>query len=115
MYLLFPSSYAGAVFGLPLSAWLVSYVNWSAPFYIYGIAGVVWSIFWFSLTFERPAFHPTISAKEKQHIETSIGQVSQTQPTVLFFLKKKDLNIFSLKLSTIPWRAILTSRVKIFF
>jgi len=79
------SSYAGAVFGLPISAWLVSYTHWSAPFYIYGIAGVLWSIFWFSLTFERPAFHPTISAKEKEHIETSIGQVSQTQPTVCFF------------------------------
>uniref|UniRef100_A0A915MWE0 Major facilitator superfamily (MFS) profile domain-containing protein n=1 Tax=Meloidogyne javanica TaxID=6303 RepID=A0A915MWE0_MELJA len=90
----FTGSYAGAVFGLPISAWLVSYTHWSAPFYIYGIAGVLWSIFWFSLTFERPAFHPTISAKEKEHIETSIGQVSQTQPT----------------LSTIPWRAILTSR-----
>uniref|UniRef100_A0A915P999 Major facilitator superfamily (MFS) profile domain-containing protein n=1 Tax=Meloidogyne floridensis TaxID=298350 RepID=A0A915P999_9BILA len=90
----FTGSYAGAVFGLPISAWLVSYTHWSAPFYIYGIAGVLWSIFWFSLTFERPAFHPTISAKEKEHIETSIGQVSQTQPT----------------LTTIPWRAILTSR-----
>ncbi|KAL7078730.1 hypothetical protein ACQ4LE_002392 [Meloidogyne hapla] len=90
----FTGSYAGAVFGLPISAWLVSYTHWSAPFYIYGIAGVLWSIFWFSLTFERPAFHPTISAKEKEHIEASIGQVSQTQPT----------------LSTIPWRAILTSR-----
>lgn len=32
----FAGSYAGAVFGLPLSAMLVSYINWSAPFYIYG-------------------------------------------------------------------------------
>jgi hypothetical protein len=76
------SSYAGAVFGLPLSAWLVSYVHWSTPFYIYGIAGVVWAIFWFSMTFEKPAFHPTISAQEKHYIEQSIGNVSQSHPTV---------------------------------
>ena len=32
----FAGSYAGAVFGLPLSAWLVAYVGWSTPFYFYG-------------------------------------------------------------------------------
>lgn len=32
----FAGSYAGAVLGLPLSAWLVSYVSWSMPFYFYG-------------------------------------------------------------------------------
>lgn len=78
----FFSSYAGAVFGLPLSAWLVSYVHWSMPFYIYGIAGVLWSLFWFSMTFEKPAFHPTISVQEKQYIESQLGPVSHTHPTV---------------------------------
>ena len=33
----FTGSYAGAVFGLPLSAWLVSYAHWSMPFYFYGL------------------------------------------------------------------------------
>uniref|UniRef100_A0A914HVT9 Major facilitator superfamily (MFS) profile domain-containing protein n=1 Tax=Globodera rostochiensis TaxID=31243 RepID=A0A914HVT9_GLORO len=90
----FTGSYAGAVFGLPLSAWLVSYVHWSMPFYIYGIAGVIWTFFWFSMTFEKPAFHPTITVQEKQYIEAQIGPVNQTHPT--FF--------------TIPWRAILSSK-----
>ncbi|KAI1721070.1 major facilitator superfamily domain-containing protein [Ditylenchus destructor] len=90
----FTGSYAGAVFGLPLSAWLVSYVSWAAPFYIYGVAGVIWSVFWFSLTFEKPAFHPTITKEEKCYIEDQIGNVSQTHPTF----------------STIPWKAILTSK-----
>uniref|UniRef100_A0A183BYY3 MFS domain-containing protein n=1 Tax=Globodera pallida TaxID=36090 RepID=A0A183BYY3_GLOPA len=83
----FTGSYAGAVFGLPLSAW-------SMPFYIYGIAGVIWTFFWFSMTFEKPAFHPTITVQEKQYIEAQIGPVNQTHPT--FF--------------TIPWRAILSSK-----
>uniref|UniRef100_A0A0N4VK47 MFS domain-containing protein n=1 Tax=Enterobius vermicularis TaxID=51028 RepID=A0A0N4VK47_ENTVE len=90
----FTGSYAGAVLGLPISAFLVSYIGWSMPFYAYGIAGVVWAIFWFSLTFESPAFHPTISPAEKKYIEEKIGIVSTTNPT----------------LSTIPWKAIMTSK-----
>uniref|UniRef100_A0A0N5B0U0 MFS domain-containing protein n=1 Tax=Syphacia muris TaxID=451379 RepID=A0A0N5B0U0_9BILA len=90
----FTGSYAGAVLGLPVSAFLVSYISWSMPFYAYGIAGVIWSVFWFSLTFESPAFHPTISQAEKKYIEEKIGIVSTSNPT----------------LSTIPWKAIVTSK-----
>ena len=32
----FTGSYAGAVVGLPLSAWLVKVGGWSSPFYLYG-------------------------------------------------------------------------------
>lgn len=90
----FTGSYAGAVLGLPVSAFLVSYISWSMPFYAYGIAGVIWAVFWFSLTFESPAFHPTISPAEKKYIEEKIGIVSTTNPT----------------LSSIPWKAIITSK-----
>ncbi|XGW15818.1 hypothetical protein V3C99_001342 [Haemonchus contortus] len=90
----FTGSYAGAVLGLPVSAFLVSYVGWSAPFYLYGIAGVIWSVFWFSLTFEKPAYHPTITQEEKKFIEDAIGHVSATHPTF----------------HSIPWKAIVTSK-----
>ncbi|RCN44951.1 hypothetical protein ANCCAN_09055 [Ancylostoma caninum] len=90
----FTGSYAGAVLGLPVSAWLVSYVSWSAPFYLYGVAGSIWAVFWFALTFEKPAFHPTISQEEKKYIEDAIGHVSASHPT----------------LHSIPWKAILTSK-----
>ncbi|PIO63340.1 hypothetical protein TELCIR_15059 [Teladorsagia circumcincta] len=90
----FTGSYAGAVLGLPVSAFLVSYVGWSAPFYLYGFAGVVWSVFWFSLTFEKPAFHPTITQDEKKYIEDAIGHVSATHPSF----------------HNIPWKAIVTSK-----
>uniref|UniRef100_A0A0K0DTI7 MFS domain-containing protein n=2 Tax=Strongyloides stercoralis TaxID=6248 RepID=A0A0K0DTI7_STRER len=90
----FTGSYAGAVLGLPVSAFLVSYVDWSTPFYVYGIAGVIWAIFWFTMTFEEPAFHPTITEEEKNLIINAIGPVSHTHPTF----------------STIPWKAILTSK-----
>ncbi|VDK72823.1 unnamed protein product [Litomosoides sigmodontis] len=90
----FTGSYAGAVIGLPASAWLVSYIHWSAPFYVYGFAGIIWAVFWFALTFESPTFHPTISMEEKKYILETIGPVSTTHPTLL----------------SIPWKAILQSR-----
>uniref|UniRef100_A0AC35UDZ1 MFS domain-containing protein n=1 Tax=Rhabditophanes sp. KR3021 TaxID=114890 RepID=A0AC35UDZ1_9BILA len=90
----FTGSYAGAVLGLPVSAFLVSYVNWSTPFYVYGVAGIIWAIFWFSMTFEEPVFHPTITQEEKKHIIDAIGPISHVHPTV----------------RNIPWKAILTSK-----
>jgi ACS family sodium-dependent inorganic phosphate cotransporter-like MFS transporter 6/7/8 len=59
-----------------------------------GFVGLIWAILWFSLTFEKPAYHPTISQEEKNYIEEKIGHVSHTVPTI----------------SNIPWRAILTSK-----
>ncbi|PAV87585.1 hypothetical protein WR25_04805 [Diploscapter pachys] len=90
----FTGSYAGAVLGLPLSAFLVSYVSWGSPFYLYGFCGMIWTILWFSLSFEKPACHPTISQEEKKFIEDAIGHVSSSHPT----------------LKSIPWKAILTSK-----
>ncbi|KAK6050696.1 transporter, major facilitator family protein, partial [Cooperia oncophora] len=85
----FTGSYAGAVLGLPSLTW-----DGVPPFYLYGFAGVVWSVFWFSLTFEKPAFHPTISQDEKKYIEDAIGHVSASHPTI----------------RSIPWKAIVTSK-----
>ncbi|CAJ0581211.1 unnamed protein product, partial [Mesorhabditis spiculigera] len=90
----FTGSYAGAVLGLPVSAFLVAYVSWAAPFYLYGVLGVLWTILWFAMTFEKPANHPTISLEEKKYIEEAIGHVSYTHPT----------------LASIPWKAMLTSK-----
>ncbi|CAJ0941076.1 unnamed protein product, partial [Mesorhabditis belari] len=90
----FTGSYAGAVLGIPVSAFLVAYVNWSAPFYLYGVVGCIWTIFWFALTFEKPANHPTISLEERKYIEESLGHVSYKMPT----------------LASIPWKAMLTSK-----
>ncbi|VDK48358.1 unnamed protein product [Gongylonema pulchrum] len=50
-----------------------------------GIAGVIWAIFWFALTFESPTFHPTISPEEKKYILDAIGPVSTTHPTIRRF------------------------------
>ncbi|XP_071280405.1 vesicular glutamate transporter 3 isoform X2 [Agelaius tricolor] len=70
----FCGSYAGAVVAMPLAGVLVQYIGWSSVFYIYGMFGIVWYVFWLLHAYESPAVHPTITSEEKIYIETSIGE-----------------------------------------
>ncbi|XP_023573300.1 vesicular glutamate transporter 3 [Octodon degus] len=70
----FCGSYAGAVVAMPLAGVLVQYIGWPSVFYIYGMFGIVWYMFWLLQAYECPAAHPTISNEEKTYIETSIGE-----------------------------------------
>ncbi|XP_069048885.1 vesicular glutamate transporter 3 [Lepisosteus oculatus] len=91
----FCGSYAGAVIAMPLAGVLVQYVGWSSVFYVYGVFGLVWYIFWLLLAYESPAVHPTITEEEKTYIETTIGE---------------GMNLLSAteKFKT-PWRRFFTS------
>lgn len=86
-------SYAGAVLGMPLSAWLTQGIGWPAPFYFYGVVGLIWFVFWYWLAFEKPATHPTITAREQFYIEQSLGKQLLKQPTF----------------ASTPWLAFATS------
>ncbi|KAM8977837.1 vesicular glutamate transporter 3 isoform X2 [Sarcophilus harrisii] len=70
----FCGSYAGAVVAMPLAGVLVQYIGWSSVFYIYGMFGIIWYMFWLLHAYECPASHPTISEEERTYIETSIGE-----------------------------------------
>ncbi|XP_078005529.1 vesicular glutamate transporter 3 isoform X3 [Phascolarctos cinereus] len=70
----FCGSYAGAVVAMPLAGVLVQYIGWSSVFYIYGMFGMIWYMFWLLHAYECPASHPTISEEERTYIETSIGE-----------------------------------------
>ncbi|KAM4838316.1 vesicular glutamate transporter 3 isoform X2 [Urocitellus parryii] len=70
----FCGSYAGAVVAMPLAGVLVQYIGWASVFYIYGMLGIIWYMFWLLQAYECPAAHPTISNEEKTYIETSIGE-----------------------------------------
>ncbi|XP_066445942.1 vesicular glutamate transporter 3 isoform X2 [Eleutherodactylus coqui] len=72
----FCGSYAGAVIAMPLAGILVQYIGWSSVFYIYGMFGMIWYVFWLLHATESPAAHPSISAEERSYIETSIGESS---------------------------------------
>ncbi|KAK0416489.1 hypothetical protein QR680_012519 [Steinernema hermaphroditum] len=86
-------SYLGVMVGMPLSAYLVSYVNWHAPFYAYGVMGIVWAAWWLRISAPSPAAHRHIGDEERKNIMQQVGPVSTGEMT----------------LSTVPWRKILTS------
>jgi ACS family sodium-dependent inorganic phosphate cotransporter len=46
--LLASSIYAGTVFALPVTGWLVQSYGWPVPFYLFGAVGLLWAIAWFS-------------------------------------------------------------------
>ncbi|KAG6455048.1 vesicular glutamate transporter 1 [Manduca sexta] len=92
--LAFCGTYAGIVIGMPLSGLLSDYIGWQAPFYFYGVSGVVWYVLWLWLVFERPSKHPSITAKEMTYIEQSIG--TATQAAMPGFMST-------------PWKAFATS------
>uniref|UniRef100_A0AAQ4RCK3 Vesicular glutamate transporter 1 n=1 Tax=Gasterosteus aculeatus aculeatus TaxID=481459 RepID=A0AAQ4RCK3_GASAC len=73
----FCGSYAGAVIAMPLAGILVQYSGWSSVFYVYGSFGIMWYCFWFLVSYESPAAHPTITEEERTYIEESIGVTAQ--------------------------------------
>lgn len=79
----FSGSYAGVVIGMPMSGFLSGLVGWQAPFYFYGICGVLWYACWLWLTFEKPRNHPAITIQELKLIEKSLGESVQiAMPTI---------------------------------
>ncbi|XP_077994605.1 vesicular glutamate transporter 2-like [Glandiceps talaboti] len=76
----FSGSYAGAVVGLPLSGFLTDFAGWPSVFYVYGVLGIIWSIFWFFIIHEKPDNHPTITEEERIYIKESIGETSTIIP-----------------------------------
>ncbi|CAK9296156.1 unnamed protein product [Gordionus sp. m RMFG-2023] len=71
----FSGSYAGAVIGMPLSAFLTDYLGWQACFYFYGVMGVLWFVFWWYNSYEKPADNPYITYEEKIYIESNIEKI----------------------------------------
>ncbi|VDM80509.1 unnamed protein product [Strongylus vulgaris] len=89
----FTGSYVGVMLGLPLGSSLVSYFSWSAPFYAFGCAGVLWSIIWCIVSAKSPSEHRYITEEERTYITEKIGKVATGNMT----------------LTTLPWKTILLS------
>lgn len=91
----FTGSYAGAVLGLPLSGMMTERINWQFSFYFFGVVGMIWFVFWWFFSYERPAICPSISEEERIYIEESIGE-SSSLATKLWIRP--------------PWKAFFTSK-----
>ena len=62
--------------------YFAEWIGWYAPFYAYGLAGVIWYAFWLWLSFEKPSKHPSISPREQFYIEKSLGDSKAKAPTI---------------------------------
>ena len=51
-----------------------------------GVIGIIWSIYWWHFSYERPATHPKISEEERIYIEESIGESCSISNKVRMFL-----------------------------
>lgn len=68
----------GTVVALPVSGWLMGNEDahassltsgWPSVFYVFGILGIIWFIFWSLFVHNSPSSHPRISVAELAYIQ----------------------------------------------
>jgi ACS family sodium-dependent inorganic phosphate cotransporter len=79
----------GTVIGLAASGWLVGRYGWPVPFYVFGLAGLLWMLLWFWQVHNDPRSDARVVAAERGLIESG-PRDSTTEP--------------------VPWRRLLLSR-----
>lgn len=93
----FSGSYIGTVVMMPFLGWIAEKYGWEAVFYITGVIGCVWYIFWLILVKESPETDPYISEAERKYICESLGKTTTTTTS-------------SEQPTKVPWKAIFTSK-----
>ena len=54
--------------------------------YIAGILGILWFLVWIFLAYSTPATHPRISRKEREYIQSSIGESAKNVGYTIAYL-----------------------------
>ncbi|GFS72630.1 hypothetical protein NPIL_444841, partial [Nephila pilipes] len=81
----------GSVVSFALSGLICATIGWPSVFYISGILGVIWTVFWLWLVHETPESHPSITQEEIALIQFG-----------------RDDKVW--QRSATPWKSILTSK-----
>lgn len=71
----FSGAQFGTVISMPLSGLLSMHGfagGWPSIFYVFGVIGAIWSIFFLIFVYEDPESHPRISEGEKKYIITNL-------------------------------------------
>lgn len=116
----YAGSNIGTVISMPLTGWLCSLDfmgGWPLAFYLFGIVGIIWFVFWMFLVYDKPSLHPRITTKERQYIERSIRVAKQSSNNRLAaeFHSINDtdddyrIETTAAEHSRIPWCSIMTS------
>jgi sugar phosphate permease len=83
------SRLAGALTPVLVAALIGAY-SWHAPFFLFGLIGIVWAAIWYWFYRDIPSEHPSINDAERAKIVAALGQPKGRPP--------------------IPWKLILSSR-----
>ncbi|GIY75448.1 hypothetical protein CEXT_252182 [Caerostris extrusa] len=89
--IIYSGAAVGNVFSFALSGYISATIGWPSVFYIFGAAGMVWTVFWLLFVFETPEHHPCITQEEIKLIRR--GQDSS--------------GVW--EAPCVPWKAILSS------
>ncbi|GFR08164.1 putative inorganic phosphate cotransporter [Trichonephila clavata] len=87
--------HVGTILTMPLAGYLCEHGfagGWPSVFYILGMVGCVWFLFWIFLTYNKPKDHPRISQLEIDYIKKGQNHVANEQKT------------------PVPWKKVFTSR-----
>jgi len=60
--------------------------NWPLVFYVCGVVGLIWYVFWNLLVYSSPSEHPTITDYELTYLERNLKGVNKNKVSVNFSL-----------------------------
>jgi sugar phosphate permease len=63
----------GAAITPPLVVWLIASYGWRAPFWVFGVLGVIWAAIWFGYYRDTPDEHQGTNEAERELIRAAIG------------------------------------------
>lgn len=77
IYIYIPGSQLGNAIQFLISGFIAEFWGWPAIFYVNGICGAVWAVFYAMLGSDSPQKSKMISAEERLYIQTSLGQIGE--------------------------------------
>ncbi len=71
--IVFMGSRVGGAIAPPLVVLVMGWFGWRAAFWLFGLIGIVWCVFWWRWFRDDPAQHPSVSPEELQTIKAGLA------------------------------------------
>lgn len=74
----FMAAYIGSPLGMsiffPIFGWITAALSWEWAFYLCGLCGIIWFLFWQYFAFDTPIQHPRIDPTERNYIQCKLRE-----------------------------------------
>lgn len=71
----FAANSLGMIFGNLITGMVINLAgNWPIAFYMWGILGIIWCVFFLIYGYSEPETSPVITDKEKEFLQENIGK-----------------------------------------